>query len=325
MTDLPNDRLPEEALPEAIVDSHHHLWDLARLSYPWLGDAYDASSFILGEYRPLCRNFLPADLRAAWGGLPVVATVHIEAECARSQALAETQWVAEQACSSGLPQAAVAYVDLLAPDADERLAEQAACALVRSIRFKPTTSRAPGEEVRDCPGALADGRWPQALARLQAHGLAWELRVPFWHLAEAAAVLRDFPTLPVVLEHTGLPWDRSERGLAAWRQGMAALAALPNVYVRLSELGLRDRPWRLEDNLPVIRDAVAIFGWQRCMFGSNFPVAGLRIGYPDLVRAMAQALSHLDARARQAIWHDNALAFYHMRNAPDGACVAAML
>ena len=251
--------------------------------------------------------------------------MHIEAECARSQALAETQWVAEQACSSGLPQAAVAYVDLLAPDADERLAEQAACALVRSIRFKPTTSRAPGEEVRDRPGALADGRWPQALARLQAHGLAWDLRVPVWHLAEAAAVLRDFPTLPVVLEHTGLPWDRSERGLAAWRQGMAALAALPNVHVRLSELGLRDRPWRLEDNLPVIRDAVAIFGWQRCMFGSNFPVAGLRIGYPDLVRAMAQALSHLDARARQAIWHDNALAFYHMRNAPDGACVAAML
>lgn len=316
MTDLPNGGLPDDALPEAIVDSHHHLWDLARISYPWLGDAYDASSFILGEYRPLCRNFLPTDLRAAWDGMPVVATVHIEAECARSQALAETQWILEQARESGLPNAIVAYSDLLAADADERLAEQAAHPQVRSIRFKPTTSRTPGEAVSDRPGALSDRRWPQALALLHRHGLAWDLRVPFWHLAEAAAILRDFPALPVVLEHTGLPWDRSEAGLAVWRSGMAALAELPNICVRLSELGLRDRPWRLEDNLPVIRDAVAIFGWQRCMFGSNFPVAGLRISYPDLVRSMAQALSHLDDRARRAVWHDNARDFYRIRNAP---------
>ncbi len=300
------------ALPEAIVDSHHHLWDLGRISYPWLSEAYDASTFILGEYRPLCRNFMPADLRAAWGGMPVVATVHIEAECDRRQALEETKWLHEQAQLSGLPDAVVAYVELLAPDADERLAEQTAFPLVRSIRCKPLTSPNADGNVRDRPGALSDKRWPQALARLQAHGLAWDLRVPFWHLAEAAALLQDFPALPVVLQHTGLPWDRSAAGLAAWRRGMADLAALPNVCLRLSELGLRDRPWRREDNLPVIRDAVAIFGWQRCMFGSNFPVAGLRITYPQLVQAMAQGLAHLDEAAGRAVWRDNALAFYRI-------------
>ena len=307
------------ALPEAIVDSHHHLWDLGRIGYPWLSEAYDASSFILGEYRPLCRNFLPADFRAAWGGMPVVATVHIEAECERRQALEETRWVHEQAHASGLPQAVAAYVDLLAPEADERLAEQASYPLVRSVRFKPVTSPSAGGNVRDRPGSLFDKRWPQALARLHEYGLAWDLRVPFWHLSEAAAVLRDFPGLPVVLQHTGLPWDRSDAGLAAWRRGMADLAALPDVRVRLSELGLRDRPWRLEDNLPVIRDAVAIFGWRRCMFGSNFPVAGLRIAYPQLVRAMAQALAHLDETARRAVWRDNALEFYRIQDAPFGS------
>jgi predicted TIM-barrel fold metal-dependent hydrolase len=301
------------ALPAAIVDSHHHLWDLSRIDYPWLGEQYDASAFILGEYYALCRDFLPRDFREAWGGMPVVASVHIEAECARSQALAETRWLHEQAAASGLPSVVVAHVDLLAEDAGERLAEQAAHPLVRSIRFKPVTARRPQDSVADRPGALQDARWPAALDRLRQHGLAWDLRVPFWHLEEAAAVLRDFPGLPVVLQHTGLPWDRSAAGLAAWRRGMEALAALPGVHVRLSELGLRDRPWRLEENLPVVRDAVAIFGWQRAMFGSNFPVAGLRISYPALVRAMAEALAHLDEKARQAIWCDNAAAFYRIK------------
>ncbi len=299
-------------LPSAIVDSHHHLWDLSRISYPWLGSEYDASKFILGEYYLLCRNYLPQDFRESWSGMPVVASVHIEAECERRQALDETRWVHEQAAQSSLPNAVVAHVDLLAPDADERLAEQAAYPVVRSIRFKPVTSRCPEDSVAERPGSLHDPRWPAALALLEKHDLAWDLRVPFWHLKEAAAVLRDAPTLSVVLQHTGLPWDRSEAGLAAWRRGMEALAALPNVHVRLSELGLRDRPWRLEDNQPVIRDAVSIFGWQRAMFGSNFPVAGLRISYPALVRAMAQALAHLDERARQAVWCENALAFYRM-------------
>lgn len=299
-------------LPDAIVDSHHHLWDLQRIEYPWLGADYDASKFILGEYYALCRNFLPQDFSESWGGMPVVASVHIEAECQRSLALAETQWVHEQARESGLPNAVVAHVDLLAPDADARLAEHAAYPLTRSIRFKPVTSRRPQDSVADLPGSLHDPRWPAALERLRKHGLAWDLRVPFWHLEEAAAILRDFPGLPVVLQHTGLPWDRSEAGLAAWRRGMEALAALPDVHVRLSELGLRDRPWREEDNFPVVRDAVAIFGWQRAMFGSNFPVAGLRISYPALVRAMAEALAHLDGPARHAIWCGNALRFYRI-------------
>src|SRR5438105_1667619 len=82
---------------------------------------------------------------------------------------------------------------------------------------------------------LQDRRWPAALERLRQHGLSWDLRVPFWHLEEAAALLREVPALPVVLEHAGLPWDRSDAGLTRWRRGMAALAAHEQVHVKLSE------------------------------------------------------------------------------------------
>ena len=132
------------ALPAAIVDSHHHLWDLQRIAYPWLGSGYDASKFILGDYQPLCANFLPSDFRSAWGGMPVVASVHIEAECRRDQALAETIWLHEQAASSGLPNAVVAYVDLLAPDADESLSWLQPPILNPTTRLVATANAATG-------------------------------------------------------------------------------------------------------------------------------------------------------------------------------------
>jgi predicted TIM-barrel fold metal-dependent hydrolase len=64
-----------------------------------------------------------------------------------------------------------------------------------------------------------------------------------WHLVEAAEVARQFPGTRIVLNHTGFPWDRSEEGLAAWRRAMETLARQPNVFLKVSEVGLKDAPW----------------------------------------------------------------------------------
>jgi predicted TIM-barrel fold metal-dependent hydrolase len=162
------------------------------------------------------------------------------------------------------------------------------------------------------PGSLQDERWLDGLGELQKLGLSWDLRVPFWHLGEAADAIAMFPSLTVILEHAGLPWDRSEAGLAHWRLGMEALARLPNVTVKLSEFGLPTAPWNRADNVRVIREALGIFGWERCMFASNLPVSGLRASMAEVVRTVAEALEPLDADARDAIWCGNALRFYRI-------------
>lgn len=300
------------APPARLVDAHHHLWQLdTGARYPWLQEQYDPARFMFGDYAALRRDFGVADLRHAAQGAPIVASVHVEAERAHDEALAETRWLHEVAAAHGLPSAVVAWVDLLAGDAAERLAEQAAWPRVRGVRFKPRTA-ASADAAVDGPGTLRDPRWPPALERLAAHGLSWDLRVPFWHLGEAAALLADAPGVDVVLEHTGLPWDRSDAGLARWRSGMEALAVLPRVSVKISELGLRDAVWNDADNARIIRDTIAIFGWARCLFASNFPVAGLRVSYPALLRTFARAMADLDDVARDAIWHDNAMRVYRI-------------
>ena len=167
-----HDASPPDGMPDALVDAHHHLWRLdAGAHYPWLQADYDPVRFMFGDYAVLCRDFGVDALRHAAQGAPIVASVHVEAERARDEALAETRWLHEVAESHGLPSAVVAWVDLLADDADERLAEQAAWPRVRGVRFKPRTSAAPDASV-DGPGTLRDRRWPASLARLARMGCA---------------------------------------------------------------------------------------------------------------------------------------------------------
>jgi predicted TIM-barrel fold metal-dependent hydrolase len=296
-----------------IVDAHHHLWQLSGgpLRYPWLQDP-EPHDFFLGDYAALRRDYLPADYRADAAGLDVVATVHVEAECRRDQQVAETDWLLAQRAAHGLPSVIVAHAWFHTADAADVLARQAARPRVRGIRSKPVTAERAGDPHPDGPGSMQDPAWRRGLARLREHRLSWDLRVPAWHLEEAAEVLAPLTDLPVALNHAGLPWDRSAAGISLWRRGMRALAALPNVHCKLSCLCLPDGPWRIEENRPIVLEAIATFGAQRCMVASNFPVDSLRIGYRALFDAFDAITAALPAADRRAIFHDTAARFYRV-------------
>jgi len=295
-----------------VVDAHHHLWNLSGpIRYPWLTD--EPHEFFLGDYGPIRRTYLPEDYRRDAARQRVVRTVHVEAECDRSMQVAETRWLTEISARHGMPNAIVAHAWFDRPDTDEVLAAQAAFPLVRGIRSKPLTAARPGERLRPgTPGSMTDPKWLTGFARLEKHGLSWDLRVPPWHLEEAAEVARAFPSTAIVLNHTGFPWDRSPEGLRSWRRGMEALADCPNVHTKISELGLPDRPWRIEDNRPIVLDAIRIFGVDRCMFASNFPVSGLRATFDHIFDAFRAIVGHLPQPDQAKLLGQNAMRFYRI-------------
>lgn len=296
----------------ALVDAHHHIWDLTRNHYPWLTDRPE-HHFFLGDYSALRRDYLPADYLRDARNHNVLMTVHCEAEWDRADQVGETRWVSEISACHGFPNAIVAHAWFHTPGADEILAQQAAFPLVRGIRSKPVTSLSPDRMTPGAPGTMQDENWLRGFARLEQHRLSWDLRVPYWHLIEAAEVARTFPGTPIVLNHTGFPWDRSPEGLAAWRSAMDVLAREPNVHLKVSEFGLRDQPWDYESNRRVVHDAISIFGIARCMFATNFPVAGLRIGYNELVTAVSRMLEGFSATDRKRFFVTNAMDFYRLR------------
>jgi len=138
------------------------------------------------------------------------------------------------------------------------------------------------------------------------------LRVPYWHLAEAAEVIHAHPEISVVLNHTGFPWDRTPTGLHAWEQAMRIIAREPNVWLKVSEFGLKDQPWHYADNRRIVRTALDIFGIERCMFASNFPVSSLRVDYNTLVCSVADMISDYTPSQQRAFFVENAAQFYRL-------------
>lgn len=294
-----------------VVDPHQHFWDPGRNYHPWLCDP-DPIPFRYGDYGALRRTYLPADYRGDAAGIEVVGTVHCEAEWDPADPVGETRWLEGVSRLHGLPSAAIAQARLDRPDAAEVLAAQAASPLVRGIRHKPRAAAGPGEARRGEPGSMDDPAWRSGYGLLARHGLSFDLQTPWWHLDAAAELARDFPATRVILNHAGLPADRSEEGLAGWRAGLARLADRPNAALKISGLGRPGLPWTLEANGPVIRDAIAIFGVERCMFASNFPVDGLCGAFRGIFGGFAAATADRTEHERAGLFHDNARRIYRL-------------
>ena len=294
-----------------IIDAHQHFWDVTLDKHPGFR-AEPPLPFRYGDTRRLRRNYLPANYRADWAGHRVVGSVYVETEWDPMDPLGETRWVEELASREGLPSAVVAQAWLDRDDVEEVLARQAACPLVRGIRHKPVAASSPDAVVSGAPGSMGDARWRAGFARLARHGLSFDLQTPWWHLGEAAALARAFPDTLVVLNHTGLPADRSPEGLRGWRTAMAAFAGAPNVAVKISGLGVPGRPWTPESNRDVVLQTIELFGVDRAMFASNFPVDGLVASFDTIYAGFKTIVRDLPRPDRLRLFHDNAVRFYRL-------------
>ena len=294
-----------------VIDAHQHFWDLSQRRYPWLQDAAPIP-FRYGDYAAIRRTYLPPDYRRDSAGIAPVATVHIEAEWSRDDPVGEQRWLAELREAAGLPTVSVAQAWLDRDDVAEVLAAQAAFRFVRGIRHKPRAAASPAAARRGEAGSMDDPRWRDGYALLARHGLSFDLQTPFWHEAATAALARDFPATQIIINHTFLPADRSAEGLAAWRAALAVAAAEPNVALKISGLGVLGQPWRAADNVPVIRDAIAIFGAARCMFASNFPVDSVAGSFDTIYQGFAAAVADRPEAEQRALFHDNAVRFYRI-------------
>jgi predicted TIM-barrel fold metal-dependent hydrolase len=192
------------------------------------------------------------------------------------------------------------------------MAQQAAFALVRGIRHKPAAAPEPDQIRKDLPGSMNDHAWRRGYAQLARHKLSFDLQTPWWHLTEAVALNKDFSDIPIILNHTGLPRTRAPEELAGWRTAMEEFASAPNVSVKISGLGELGRPWTLERNRQVILDTIAIFGEDRCMFASNFPVDGLAGSMTTIFAGFTEATKDMGSSVQRKLFADNARRIYRL-------------
>ena len=285
--------------PFPIVDAHQHFWDPRVNYHPWLCDP-EPIAFRYGDYAALRRPYLPADYFADAKGFDVAKTVYIETEWDPRDPLGETEWVERLQRETGFPTVMVAQAWLDRDDAASLLERQATFAFVRGVRHKPRR------------GQMRDARWCAGYARLARLGLRFDLQAPWSELADAAELCRAFPDTQLILNHTGLPADRSAAGIAGWKRALASLAACPNAAIKISGLGVPGQQWTPALNRELVLAAIEAFGTGRAMFASNFPVDGLCGGFAEIYSGFREIVKDFPGPEQRRLFRDNALRIYAM-------------
>ena len=293
-----------------IVDAHHHLCLLSQRSYPWLERPLDQGFPYHGDDTAIRQDYLVKDYLADVGDVELAGSVHVENGAA--DPLAETSWLVEVMRWAPVPSALVAKVDLLAPTAEEDLEWQAAQPGVRGIRQILSWHPDPVYTHTAGPDIVEDPRWRAGFRRLAALGLSFDLQIYPHQIEQAITLARAFPDVRIVLDHAGMPIDRTRDGLSWWRGEMRRLADCPNVACKISAIGTLDHHWNVDSIRPIVLGAIAAFGPDRCMFASNFPVDGLYSSFTDLYAAFAELTADLTVGERSRLFASTASEIYRL-------------
>jgi L-fuconolactonase len=270
------------------IDAHHHVWTLARADYGWLTP----------ERGPIYRDFGLSDLMPHLAAAEIDGTILVQA----APTEAETAFMLDVAKGSDLVRGVVGWIDFDADDAATRIDAIVGRELLVGVR----------PMVQD----IADDDWllrPELAAPLEAmaqYGLVFDALVLPRHLPRLVQVVDRHPDLQFVLDHFGKP-NLATGDIAAWKDDIASLAARANVVCKLSGLATEAAPnWQVADLREAVDHALASFGPQRMLWGSDWPVVNLAGGYARWFAAAESLLADLSSEARAAIFGGNAARVY---------------
>jgi len=278
-----------------LIDSHHHLWKIARGDYFWMDTRANPA------LTPIARDFLVDDYRALAAAHGVTGSVLVQA----AQTVAETQWLLEQAqASDGLILGAVGWIDMAAADAPQMLERLAQNRLLRGIR--PML-----QDIPDVAWVLQPSLDP-AFRALIARDLAFDVLIKPAHLASALTLLTRYPELRAVVDHGAKP-QIGEGQWQPWADQMQRIAGDTGAYCKLSGLVTEASPhWTVDDLRRYSDHLIECFGPSRLMWGSDWPVALLASDYGRWLDVTGVLLADLSASERAQVLGRTARGFYRL-------------
>src|ERR1700758_439581 len=314
-----------------ICDPHHHFWDFRTERIPYqryllhelaadVNCGHDVRSTVFIEARSMYRPDGPVELRPVGEvefvqGLAAAAATGLYGPCRAASAI-------------------IGHADLKLGDRVEPVLQALQAASpnrFRGIRHTVTWDPSPEIENREKEGVLATADYRAGARVLARQGFSLDTGMCFPQLSELAAFAQAVPELTIILNHLGGltrigPYaDRDEEVLATWRRGLAAVAAWPNVYLKLGGIGMprlgfdwhtRQKPIGSEElataMAPLMTSCIAQFGPDRCMFESNFPPDKVSVSHHVLFNAFKRFSQGYSAAERAALFHDTAVRAYRI-------------
>lgn len=291
-----------------MIDAHHHIWRQADL--PWL--LGPERPRIFGKYASIKRDYLIDEYLADIKKTDVHKSVYVQANWAPNWATDEAAWVQSVADDYSWPHAIVAYADLTVSNARPQLERLKRYPLLRGIRQQLHWHENPLYCFAHRSDVASEKIFQRNVALLAEYQWSFDLQVFASQAHHAVSLARACPEVTLVLQHAGMLEDTSETGWRRWQNAMEDLADCENVVVKLSGLGTFTRSLDIELMYQICEQTLQIFGVNRCLFGSNFPIEKIWTTYDELYVAMKTVTANLAEHEIKAVFNDNAERVYRL-------------
>ena len=256
------------------IDTHHHIW--LRKDVAWLADPPIPRMF--GDYFGIRRDYPVEEFINDVKPQGVTKSVHVTAMWGPGRALDETRWLQSVADKHGFPHGIVCNADLADPDVETALKAQRQFPNLRGVRQMLYWDSETVRQAAPRPDFCNSPDFRRGFALLEKHDLHFELQVYAGQAAYAVELIKAFP----------------------------------NLHVKISGLGMYSSGVTLPQARQVIRDVIQIFGVERTIYGSNFPLEKLHASYADFFGVYRAVLSEFTEAEQRAVLHDNAVKFYRL-------------
>lgn len=278
-----------------IVDTHVHLWDTKLLKYPWLSNI------------PLLnRPYLLADFDAQRGAVEVAQMMFVQAGAVDSQSLAEAEWVTQLAAEDGRITGIVAQAPLEQGTAvSSHLETLSQNPLVKGIRRLIQSE--------PDPAFCLQPDFVQGVQLLPQYEFSFDICIVHPQLASIIKLVAQCPNVQFVLDHIGKP-NIKDQLFEPWRREIKMLSLFSNVSCKLSGLVTEadHARWQSEDLKPYIDHIIHCFGFERVMFGGDWPVSRLASSYPRWVETLAETVAGCSEAEMKQLFVENGRRFYRL-------------
>lgn len=274
-----------------MIDSHHHFWDVSKLDYGWMGDG-----------SPLKRNYLPEDLRPLLKEAGVDKTVIVQAH----DSVEETRWLLELAEETDFVAGVVGWVDLTDPKVGKTLDEFQDSKWFKGIRHM--------WEAEDNHAWLYDSGALSGLKELARRGICYDFLVRPPNLPYVPRIMDEVPNLRAVIDHIAKPLIKEQK-FEPWLSDMRRVASINGMRCKVSGMVTEadQANWSPDDLRPYVHHILSMFGYDRLMFGSDWPVCTLAGSYQQVVSAARDILSSLRPHEAEAVFGGVARDFYRLK------------
>ncbi len=284
------------------VDAHVHFYDMHHPDL-FYGDWQPGvpHPFLGMQLQKLAEmNYLAEDYIAETRNADVTKAIHVQAAIGTEDPVKETEWLQAAADRTGFPHAIVAHADLKDPGAEVVLEEHCAYPLMRGVRDFSSGDY------------LIDPKFHRGFALLEKYNLVSSVSVQWQDMEKLRGLASKFPNTYIVVDHAGVPTERTDEYFANWRQGMATAASAENVICKISGLGIGDNSWTVDSIRPYVVHCIETFGADRCLFATNWPVDSIWSTYDAVVDAYREIISGFGDDEQVAMFSANAERLYRI-------------